>query len=122
MGETKVNSYRDLIAWRQAMDLVSKTYAATRDLTKNERFGLTAQMRRCAVSIASNIAEGWGRDSTRDDLRFLHMARGSVFELCTQAEVARRLGYPGNWAALVSAAEEIGRILNGLITALAKKC
>ena len=117
----QVSSYRDLVAWRKAMDLVRLTYQLSSDLPVEERFGLKAEMRRSAISIPSNIAEGWGRDSTRDYLRFLHMARGSTFELCTQAEACVRLAYRGEWSALITGAEDVGRLLNGLITSLRER-
>ncbi len=116
-----VSSYRDLIAWRKAMDLVRLTYQLSSNLPVEERFGLKAEMRRSAISIPSNIAEGWGRDSTRDYLRFLHIARGSTFELCTQAEACVQLAYRGEWSALITGAEDVGRLLNGLITSLRER-
>ena len=108
-------SYRDLIAWQKAMDLVISVYRATRDLPGEERFGLTAQMRRCAVSIPSNIAEGWGRGDNQDFTRFLTIARGSLLELSTQIDICQRLGYSGAWEPLLEGADEVRRILHGLI-------
>jgi four helix bundle protein len=114
----EVNSYRDLVAWQRGVDLVRAVYEQTKQLPADERYGLIAQMRRCAVSIPSNIAEGWGRHHSPDYIRFLCIARGSTFELCTQAEVCQRLEYDGDWSAIMGACEEIGRILNGLIASL----
>ncbi len=88
---TQIRSYRDLIAWQKAMDLVVYLYRETAKLPDDERFGLRGQMRRSAVRIPSTIAEGWGRRSTGDYVRFLKIAQGSVYELLTQAELARRL-------------------------------
>ena len=110
-----VSSYHDLIAWQKAMDLVVSVYRATKILPDNERFGLIAQMRRCAVSIPSNIAEGWGRGDSQDFTRFLTIGRGSLFELSTQVEVCQRLKFRGEWGALLNQADEVGRILQGLI-------
>ncbi len=109
------SSYRDLTAWRKAMELVVSVYAETGQLSTDERFGLTQQMRRSAVSIPSNIAEGWGRGPTPDFTRFLRMARGSIFELSTQAEICASLKFPGEWSAILDQADELRRILQGLI-------
>lgn len=112
-----VTSYRDLIAWQRAMALVCLTYEQTALLPTDERFGLISQMRRCAVSIPSNIAEGWGRRSTDEYLRFLMISCGSVHELSTQAEICSSLNYSGEWNRLLDGCQECGRIINGLITA-----
>jgi four helix bundle protein len=80
----KVKSYTDLIAWQKAIALVTSIYAATRTFPKEEIYGLTSQMRRAAVSIPSNIAEGQGRGSTNEFIHFLGTAKGSLFELQTQ--------------------------------------
>lgn len=111
----KSSSYRDLAAWRKAMELVISVYAETGKLSTDERFGLTQQMRRSAVSIPSNIAEGWSRGPTPDFTRFLRMARGSIFELSTQAEICASLKFPGDWPAILDQADEVRRILQGLI-------
>src|SRR5438046_1369443 len=115
-----VQSYRDLIAWRQSMELVTVIYRETRRFPENERFGLTSQLRRSAVSIPSNIAEGQGRYSTGEFRQFLGHARGSLLELQTQVSIAENLGYfsPEQSNTLADRAAEIGRILNGLINSL----
>ncbi len=117
----KVGSYRDLIAWQKAMDLLCRTYGTTAHLPTEERFGPRAEMRRSAVSIPSNIAEGWGRHTTPDYLRFLYVARGSECELSTQAEACLRLGYGGDWSGIFTDCDEFGRILNGLISSLRER-
>ncbi|MDY7109703.1 MAG: four helix bundle protein [Planctomycetota bacterium] len=108
-------SYRDLIAWQKAMELVVSVYRMTGALPDEERFGLTSQMRRCAVSIPSNIAEGRGRGDNRDFTGFLTVARGSLMELATQIDICPRLGYTGVWESLMDGADEVRRILQGLI-------
>ncbi len=110
-------SYRDLIAWRKAKDLAPDVYACTREFPKTEIYGLTAQMRRAAVSVPSNIAEGKGRYSQREFLQFLHLARGSLLELETQFEIAQELGYVDSFTfkGISAKTAELGRILNGLI-------
>lgn len=114
----QIDSYRDLIAWQRGIDLVEHVYGQTGDLPKDERFGLVAQMRRSAVSVPSNIAEGWGRGTRNDYVRFLRTARGSLFELSTQAEICKRLGFAGDWTHIMDTADEVRRILQGLIRSL----
>ena len=87
------SDYRDLRVWQEAMEIVHGIYRATQDFPKQETFGLAAQMRRAAVSIPSNIAEGKGRNSQRDLARFLYQSRGSLLELETQILIAQDLGY-----------------------------
>jgi four helix bundle protein len=110
-------NYRDLIAWQRAMELVIAVYNATATLPRTELFGLTSQMRRAAVSVPSNIAEGQGRHSRRDYCRFLYHARGSLLEVETQVILAARLDYLSRESAtdLFKAARRTGRPLNGLI-------
>ena len=81
----EIRTYRDLIVWQKSMALVTDVYRVTRVFPKNEQYGLTSQLRRCAVSIPSNIAEGYGRRASNDYLRFLSIANGSLFELQTQS-------------------------------------
>ena len=115
-----VKSYRDLIAWQKAFTLGTSLYAATKKFPREEMFGLTSQMRRAAVSVASNIAEGYGRQSTADYIRFLRIARGSLFELETQISFAEKFGYIGEKLSfdLIEQSQECGRILAGLIRSL----
>ena len=112
-----MKSYRDLIAWQKSMDLVEEVYLGSRHFPDDERFGLTSQIRRAAVSIPSNIAEGHSR-STADFLRFLSIARGSLSEVETQWQTTQRLGYVEKSTPLLQRTEELGRILNGLIRSL----
>jgi four helix bundle protein len=112
-----MSSFRDLIAWQKAMDLAESVYDVTRSFPADERFGLISQLRRCAVSIPSNIAEGHGRLTTRDWQHFLSQARGSAMELETQLLLAARLHF-GNESAVMTAvanAQEVARIINGLL-------
>ncbi len=116
-------SYRDLIAWQKGMKLVTQVYEATRTFPREEIYGLTSQIRRSAVSIPSNIAEGHGRNTNRDRQYFITAARGSVLELQTQIEIAENLGYlKGDIATkLIASADEAGRIINGLLRSLRAK-
>ena len=94
MHERKaVRSYRDLEVWQRGMDLAVQVYAASRAFPEEERYGLTAQLRRAAISVPSNIAEGWGRHARKEFQRFLKIARGSLAEVETQLMLAHRLGY-----------------------------
>ena len=87
-----VQSFRDLDVWKDGVGLAEVVYRETKAFPADELYGLTSQLRRAAVSVPSNIAEGWGRSSRADYLRFLHVARGSLFEVATQVEIARRVG------------------------------
>jgi len=118
-----VQSYEELEAWREAMDLVTQVYRITRAFPREEAYGLTAQVRRAAVSVPSNIAEGQGRRGTREFLNHLSMARGSLLEVETQLEIAHRLGYlpPTYRTTLRNQTATVGRLINGLIRALERK-
>ena len=113
-------SYREIKVWQKSIELVVDIYSCTRGFPNEEMFGLTSQLRRAAVSIASNIAEGKGRRTDREFLQFLHHARGSVFEVETQLTIASRLGYmpEAEVLRLRNSASEIARMLNGLIKAI----
>ena len=118
-----VQDYRELIAWQKAMDLVEAIYRTTQSFPKEEIYGLTAQVRRAAVSIPSNIAEGQGRSTTRDFLYFLSVAQGSVKEAETQVLIAERLAYVTKQvsARLVEQTTEVGRLISGLTNSLKRK-
>jgi four helix bundle protein len=118
-----VRSYRELTAWQKAMDLVEMIYTATRIWPKEEVYSLTSQVRRAAVSVPSNIAEGQGRNSTKEFLHHLSMAYGSLCEVETQVLVAQRLDYLNSDTAkqLLTNTAEVGRLLNGLSRSLSEK-
>jgi four helix bundle protein len=109
--------YRRLDAWKKAMRLTTATYAATQSFPRHELYGLTSQMRRAAVSIPSNIAEGRGRDSRRDFRQFVIRARASAYELQTQITVAESLQYLSSAEAgeLIEQSNEVVMVINGLI-------
>ena len=110
-------SYRDLIAWKKAMVLVEEIYCATEVFPREERYGLMSQLRRAAVSVPSNIAEGQARYSRREFHHFLNNARGSLAEVETQIVLANDLGHLAlkETNALLLKTSELGRIVNGLI-------
>ncbi len=115
-----VQSFRDLLVWQRSIQLATAVYRLTRDFPREELYGLTSQMMRAAVSIASNIAEDQGRLSTGEFRQFLGMARGSSFELQTQLEVTRSLGLGS--AKSIDEAEalslEVTKMINGILKAL----
>jgi four helix bundle protein len=116
----KMRDFRDLKVWRRSMLLAEEVYAATRDFPKDELFGLVGQLRRAAVSIPSNIAEGHGRASDKNFALFLTQARGSLCELQTQLELSRNLGMVEAQRAehLLAGASEVARMLHGLLRTL----
>ncbi len=116
MGTT-IKSYKDLQVWNKAMDLTTMVYDALKTFPPKEEYGLSSQMRRSSVSIPSNIAEGYGRNSTLDYCRFLQIALGSAYELETQVELTHRLNYIDNETTQMLAAQlsEVGRMLNSMI-------
>jgi len=116
-------SYKDLLAWQKSMELATAAYRTTAGFPKDELFGLTSHLRRAAVSIPSNIAEGQGRLSSRGFRYFLGQARGSLMEVETQAQIAENLGYlkKEQATALLKSCAEVGRILNGLLASVSKQ-
>jgi len=119
----QVKHYQQLIAWRKAIALVTEVYSLTARFPREETYGLTTQLRRAAVSIPSNIAEGQGRATKGEFVQFLGHARGSLFEVETQLAISRNLGHIATeeQECLSDALNELGRILNGLIASLQQK-
>jgi len=110
-------SFRDLIVWQKAMQLVTEVYQISKLFPKEEIYALTSQLRRCAISVPSNIAEGYARNSSGDYARYLRIANGSLYELETQVEIAKNLNYlsPTVCDMTVERSREIGRMLGSLI-------
>jgi four helix bundle protein len=119
---TNIRRYTDLIAWQKAMDLVQEVYLMTKMFPKEELYGLTSQLRRSAVSVPSNVAEGHCRSGRREFVHHLSIALGSLGEAETQVQVAHRLGYIDQRAVASFAehASETGRLLVGLMNSLEK--
>ncbi|MGA7501516.1 MAG: four helix bundle protein [Isosphaeraceae bacterium] len=117
-----VRHYQELIVWQKAMDLVLLVYGATSGFPQKEVFGLTNQLRRAAVSIPSNIAEGQGRKTTRDFVHYLSISNGSLQELETQVILASRLNYIDEvqQTEILDRSAEVGRLINGLKKSLTK--
>jgi four helix bundle protein len=118
-----VAHYQQLLVWQKGMDLAVEVYRATDTFPKSETYRLCDQLRRSAISIPSNIAEGQGRSSTADFLKHLSYSRGSLFEMESQVILAFRLGYlcESSQKSLLTLAGEVGRMLNGLTGALERK-
>jgi len=112
--------YRDLRVWHQAMTLAEHVYEATKGFPQDERYGLTGQMRRSAVSVPSNIAMGRGRGTDAELIRFCRIAYGSLMELETQAELAHRLGVlpSQSFSLMMNDCAEVARMLNALRSSL----
>ncbi|MEQ8846028.1 MAG: four helix bundle protein [Phycisphaerales bacterium] len=113
-----INSYRDLEVWQRAFALCDTVYEISGNWPNDERFGLTAQARRSAVSVASNIAEGYGRGSRQDYLRFLKIARGSLFELETQLLLVDQRGWMVEDEDCFMLCSSVGQMLSALIRKL----
>ncbi len=118
-----VQGVEQLHVWQRSMDLVEDVYRVTKDFPASEMYGLTSQLRRAAVSIAANIAEGQGRDSTKEFLHFLSVARGSLVETRTELIISNRIKYlPDEMAqTLLKRVDEVGRLLSGLQRSLRTK-
>ena len=115
-----IRSYRDLVVWQKAMDLVERVYLVMRAFPREEVYGLTSQLRRSSVSIPSNIAEGQSRLTSGEFIQFLGIARGSLAEVETQLILAQRLDYMtmDSTKSLLDLGSDIGRLLNGLLRSL----
>lgn len=118
-----MKTYKELKVWGKSMNLVTKIYSLTKSFPSDEKIGLTSQIRRCSVSIPSNIAEGYGRGSLKDYIRFLRISVGSLFELQTQIEISFNLKYLSTteYNNLYSDLRELERMLTSLVRNLNKK-
>ncbi len=123
MADEAINSYQDLKVWQDARLLATQIYRLTAGFPQEERYGLISQLRRAAVSIASNIAEGHGRRQTQAFLNHLSIARGSVCEIETQLIIASDLGFvrPDTIKPLLARSDEISRMITGLQRSLQSK-
>jgi four helix bundle protein len=115
-----MGNYQQLKVWKRAHTFALELYRSTESFPDRERYGITSQLRGAAISVVSNVAEGSGRNSNRDQARFLQIARGSICELECQLLLARDIGYltAETWSALDRPCREIGKMLNGLIRSL----
>ena len=117
---SRIGRYTDLKVWQRAMDLTDAVYDASESFPRDEAFGLTSQVRRAAVSIPSNIAEGWGRGRGKQYVQFLRYARGSLYEVETQLRIAERRRYVDRQTVedLLFSTVEISKMLSGLMRSL----
>lgn len=116
-----MNSFRDLIVWQKSIDFVESIYLLVKCLPKEETYALSDQLRRAVISVPSNIAEGFGRESTKEYIRFLYIALGSASEVETQIIIGNRIGYFNNIEQYIYNINEIKKMLNGLISSLKRK-
>ncbi len=117
----KISTYRDLVAWQLGKRVAMETYLTTRSMPREEMFGMTSQVRRAAISIPSNIAEGYARQSLPDYPKYLRIARGSLAELSTQLEIASDLQLIPPTPHLTSLLRDQERVLQALIKSLEQK-
>ena len=115
-----MDSFKELIVWQKSMKLVTEVYSLTSAFPADERFGLTNQMRRAAISVPSNIAEGWGRNSNGYFIQFLNIAKGSLYELETQIMISQELDFAKPDQVISDLILEVGKMLNVLIKKLEK--
>jgi four helix bundle protein len=115
-----VQSFRDLLVWQRSIQLAVSVYRLTQGFPREEIYGLTSQIRRAAVSISSNIAEGHGRLTTGEYRQFLGIARGANFEVQTQLEIARaiKIGNPALLDEAEGLSQEVGKMISGILNAL----
>lgn len=113
-----IRDFTDLIAWKEGHKLVLETYSLTKKFPKEEAFGLVSQMRRAAVSITSNIAEGYGRQGYKEKVQFFYLAQGSIIELKNQLLISRDIGYVSvdEWGSIMEQADTAHKLLQGLIS------
>ena len=119
----QIGGYRDLQVWQRAMSIAEQTYQLSRTFPREEQFGLTSQARRAAVSVAANIAEGFGRGSRGSYASFVRIAQGSLKELETHLIIAERVGVAKSSSTerILADADELGRMLRALLTKLSPK-
>ncbi len=119
----RIEGYRDLLVWQRAMAIAEQTYLLSRGFPRDEQFGLTSQARRAAVSVAANIAEGYGRGTRPSYASFVRIAQGSLKELETHLILAERVGVAkaGSTDPILADADELGRMLRSLLTKLSPK-
>jgi four helix bundle protein len=116
-----MKSYKDLELWQVSMNFVTEIYKLTKGFPKEELYGLTSQIRRCVISIPSNIAEGASRKGTKEFIQFLWIANGSLSEFETQIEIAQKLGYLDSIEIVIERVKHIRKMMHGLIHSLENK-
>jgi four helix bundle protein len=119
----RIRSYKDLIVWQKGIELVTSVYSISKTFPNEEKFGLVNQLNRAVVSVPANIAEGWGRESSKNYLQFLRISRGSLMEVETLMIISKNLNYLDNnsFKIISDQIEETGKILQGLIKSIQQK-
>ncbi len=119
----KTNSYKELIVWQKAIVLVTEVYLISRIFPPEEKFGLISQLNRAVVSVPTNIAEGWGRESSKNYLQFLRISRGSLMEVETLILISKNLNYLNDekYKMILEMVDKVGKILQGLIKSVQQK-
>lgn len=118
-----IRSYKDLIVWKKSMELVTDIYRLTKSFPTEEKFGIVSQLNRAVVSVPSNIAEGWGRESSKNYLQFLRISRRSLMEIETLMIISKNLKYidKEHFDPICAKTDEVGKILQGLIKSIQQK-
>ena len=119
----KTSTYKDLIVWQKSIALVTAIYSLTKTFPTDERFGIVSQLNRAVISVPANIAEGWGRESTKNYLQFLRTSRGSLMEVETLITISGNLKYINDqeYLEINKQIDEVGKILQGLIKSVQQK-
>lgn len=121
--DKKVSTYKDLIVWQKSIALVTSVYSLTKPFPADEKFGIVSQINRAIVSVPTNIAEGWGRESTKNYVQFLRISRGSLMEVETLLLISKNLNYikEQDYIEISKQMDEVGKILQGLIKSINQK-
>jgi len=121
--DKKVSTYKDLIVWQKSIALVTSVYSLTKAFPDDEKFGMVSQINRAVVSVPANIAEGWGRESSKNYIQFLRISRGSLMETETLMLISKNLNFISeqNYLEVNKQIDEVGKILQGLIKSVQQK-
>jgi four helix bundle protein len=121
--DKKVSTYKDLIVWQKSIALVTTVYSLTKTFPADEKFGIVSQINRAVVSVPTNIAEGWGRESSKNYIQFLRISRGSLMEVETLILISKNLNYLSeqDYSEINKQIDEVGKILQGLIKSIQQK-
>ena len=121
--DKKVRTYKDLIVWQKSIALVTCVYSLTKQFPADEKFGIVSQINRAVVSVSANIAEGWGRESSKNYIQFLRISRGSLMEVETLMLISKNINYISeqDYLEVNKQIDEVGKILQGLIKSIEQK-
>lgn len=121
--DKKVSTFKDLIVWQKSIALITTVYSLTKTFPADEKFGIVSQINRAVVSVPTNIAEGWGRESSKNYIQFLRIARGSLMEVETLVLISKNLDYLSeqDYSEINKQIDEVGKILQGLLKSIQQK-